>query len=76
MPLLASSSLALSFLASARPMPRITPGDTGNSWLYHKINDQPPAVGLPMPAPETGNALSAIDKDIITTWILTNAPNN
>lgn len=60
----------------ARPMPRITPGDTSQSWLFHKINDQPPAVGLPMPAAETGNALSAIDKDIITSWILSNAPNN
>ncbi|MBX3226200.1 MAG: fibronectin type III domain-containing protein [Labilithrix sp.] len=58
-----------------RNIPRVTKSNLQESWLSIKINPNPPR-GLVMPAPQTGNALTAIEKDIITSWIMQDAPRN
>src|SRR5262249_10773259 len=47
-----------------------------NSYLYEKITAAKPLRGSPMPAPQTGNVLTQLDKDIIKDWIVAGAPNN
>lgn len=54
---------------------KIKPGDAENSWLYQKITD-PKGIGALMPAPQTGNTLTDIDKGIIRDWINNGAQNN
>ncbi len=51
-------------------MPRVTPGDPANSYLYLKITAEGPGAGNPMPQGSTG--LKDIDADAVTaieTWI-------
>ena len=45
---------------------RVEPGDQVNSWLYTKITQNPPPLGLPMPP---FGALSAPDITTIGDWI-------
>jgi hypothetical protein len=61
----------VSVTAAERPLlKRISPGDSANSYLYQKVTLLPPAIGgNPMPAPGTGNVLTADQKDILKTWI-------
>jgi hypothetical protein len=55
---------------------RIAPSDPAGSYLYEKITATKPTVGQQMPAPATGNVLTAADKEIIRRWIAQGAPNN
>jgi hypothetical protein len=48
----------------------------GMSYLYEKITSTMPFRGSQMPAPQTGNALTQQEKDIITSWILEGAQRN
>jgi hypothetical protein len=55
---------------------RVNPGNPSISFLYRKLNENPPPVGYQMPAPATGSILRPAEIDRVRRWILQGAPNN
>jgi hypothetical protein len=63
--------------SAQRPLMRVLPGNATDSYLFQKVTLQPPAISFnPMPAPGTGNVLTADQVDILRTWINEGAIRN
>lgn len=58
-------------------MPRITPFEPENSYLWHKLNNTQESVGGDgTRMPQTQNGLPQTDRDAIEQWILAGAPKD
>jgi hypothetical protein len=56
--------------SAQRPLlKRVAPGNSADSYLFQKIAGAPTILNNPMPAPGTGNVLTADQVDIIKSWI-------
>jgi hypothetical protein len=52
----------------------VAPGDAGASYLFHKLTDDPPCFGSPMPKSDVPTPLPSCQLDLIGKWIGAGAP--
>ena len=58
-------------------MPRVTPFDPENSYLWHKLNNTQDSVGGDgSRMPQSQNGLPESDRDAVLTWIEAGAPKD